>query len=338
MKHFWKKSLALIFTSSIVLSACASTESGTPEKSAGGLKDKKMFTIGVTQIVEHPSLDAAFDGFKDAIAESGLKDNVKYTVQNAQGDASSNTTIAKNLVSFNVDLIFANSTPSAQAALSSTKLIPIVFTSVTDPVGAELVKSMDQPGNNITGTVDSHPDAIPKTLKFMKEQLNVKNVGLIYNAGEQNSRAQVDNVKKIMDEIGGMKAVEASVATSADVKQAAESLVGKIDAYYIVTDNTVVSAFESVVGVANEQHIPLLASEFDSVKRGAFAAYGFEYYDIGHEAGEMAAKILKGEKKPSELPVQLPQNLKLVINKKAAKAMGIELKPEWDDMAEYVEN
>ncbi|RLQ97412.1 ABC transporter substrate-binding protein [Falsibacillus albus] len=335
MKHLWKKSLALILTSSVVLSACGSSETGSSSNSSGSGKDKTTYKIGVTQIVEHPSLDAAFDGFKAALKENGL--NVKYDVQNAQGDSSANTTIAANLVSSNVDMIFANSTPSAQAALSSTKDIPIVFTSVTDPVGAELVKSMDQPGGNITGTVDSHPDAIPDTLKFMKDQLNVKNVGLIYNAGEQNSRAQVDSVKKIMADIGGLKAVEASVATSADVKQAAESLVGKIDAFYIVSDNTVVSAFESVVSVADEQHIPLLASEFDSVKRGAFAAYGFDYFDIGHEAGEMAAKILKGEKKPSELPVQLPQNLKLEINKKAAKDMGIELKPEWDDMAEYIE-
>jgi putative ABC transport system substrate-binding protein len=235
-----------------------------------------------------------------------------------------------------VDLIFANSTPSALSALNATKDIPIVFTSVTDPVGAQLVKSMETPDGNITGTTDTHPDAIPNMVKFIDEQFDAGTVGVIYNSGEQNSEVQIEKVKEALSSTD-MKLAEATVSNSSEVKQAAESLVGKADVIYIITDNTVVSALESVIQVSNDNDIPLFVGELDSVKRGGFAAYGFDYEDIGYEAGEMAAQILKEGKKPSELPVQYPQNLKLVINKKAAEEMGIELKDEWNDLAEFVE-
>ncbi|BBW97280.1 ABC transporter substrate-binding protein [Geobacillus sp. FSL W8-0032] len=300
----------------------------------GGGQKEKTYKIGVTQIVEHPSLDAARKGFQQALKDKGL--SVKYDVQIAQGDQSTNQTIANNFVSDGVDLIFANSTPSAQAALNATKDIPIVFTSVSDPVGAQLVQSMEQPGGNVTGTTDTHPDAIPKTVQFIDKYVQGHRVGMVYNAGEQNSVAQVEQVKKAMEGTD-LQIVPASVSTSAEVKQAAESLVGKVDCFYIITDNTVVSALESVIQVANEHDIPLFVGELDSVKRGGFAAYGFDYYDIGYEAGEMAAQILQDGKKPSELPVQYPKKLKLVINKKAAQEMGIKLNPEWDSIAEYIE-
>ncbi|KQL33618.1 ABC transporter substrate-binding protein [Psychrobacillus sp. FJAT-21963] len=318
MKNGWKKMLAVIFSSTLILAACS--DGGEKEASS------KKYKIGVTQIVEHPSLNAAFDGFKKALEDAGI--NAEYEVQNAQGDNSSNTTIATNLVSANVDLIFANSTPSAQAVASATSEIPIVFTSVTDAVGAELVDSMEKPGGNVTGTIDAHPDAITNTMKFLKDELGAKNVGMVFNSGEQNSRAQVDAVKEMLKDMN-MSVVEASVATSADVKQATESLIGKVDSMYIITDNTVVSALESVISVANENKIPMMVGEFDSVKRGGLAAYGFEYFDIGYEAGQMAVKILKGESKPADLPVQIPQKLKLIMNKDTASTLGLDVKDEW---------
>ena len=214
------------------------------------------------------------------------------------------------LVSSGVDLIFANSTPSAQAVAGATKDIPIVFTSVTDAVSAELVESMESPGGNVTGTIDTHPDAIPNTMKFLKEELGAKNVGMVFNAGEQNSRAQVDAVKEHVEDMD-MNVVEASVSTSAEVKQATESLIGKVDAFYIITDNTVVSALESVISVANDNKIPMMVGEFDSVKRGGLGAYGFEYYDIGYEAGQMAVKILKGESKPADITSSISTKLKI---------------------------
>lgn len=306
-----------MFSATLILTACG----------GGGKKaSSKTYKIGVTQIVEHPSLNAAYDGFKKALEDAGIK--AEYDVQIAQGDNSANTTIATNLVSEKVDLIFANSTPSAQAAASATTEIPIVFTSVTDAVGAELVKSMESPGGNVTGTIDAHPDAISDTMKFLKDELGAKKVGMVFNSGEQNSRAQVDAVKEILKGMD-MTVVEATVATSAEVKQATESLIGKVDSMYIITDNTVVSALESVISVANDNKIPMMVGEFDSVKRGGLAAYGFEYYDIGYEAGQMAVKILKGESKPADLPVQIPQKLKLIMNKDTATILGLDIKDEW---------
>ena len=319
----------LCSASFLLLSGC-----GAKETSKSDGNKEKTYQIGVTQFVEHPSLDAALDGFKQALKDKKL--SVSYDVQNAQGDMNNNQTIANNFVSDQVDLIFANSTPSAQAALNATKDIPIVFTSVTDPVGAQLVQSMEKPGGNVTGTTDTHPDAIPKTVQFIDKYVKGNRVGTIYNSGEQNSVAQVESVKKAMKGTD-LKIVPVSVSTSAEVKQAAESLVGKVDCIYIITDNTVVSALESVIKVASDHDIPLFVGELDSVKRGGFAAYGFDYYDIGYEAGEMAAQILKDGKKPSDLPVQYPKKLKLLINKKAAKDMGIKLNPEWDSIAEYIE-
>lgn len=328
-----KKSLVLILTSMLlgmlVLSGCGSdTSSG----------DGKQYVIGVTQIVEHPSLDAAFEGFKKALAEEGFEEgkNVKFDIQIAQGDPTNSQTIAKNFVGDGVDLIFANSTPSAQHALNATKKIPIVFTSVTDPVGAELVKSFEEPGENITGTTDTHPEAISKTLSFITDEMKAKNIGVIYNSGEQNSVVQVEEVKKLAEK-NGAKLVEASVSTSADVKQAAESMVGRVDAIYIPTDNTVVSALESVISVANDKDIPLFVGELDSLKKGAVAASGFSYEDLGYETGLMAAKILKGDKKPSEINVEYPKNFKLMINKEAAEEQGVEVQEAWSDLGEFYE-
>jgi putative tryptophan/tyrosine transport system substrate-binding protein len=324
MKNNWKMMLVALFSVVLILSACGEGEKTEEGEKTGA--DSKKYKIGVTQFVEHPSLNAAFDGFKKALEDAGLE--VEYDEQNAQGDMSNNTTIATNLVNSNVDLIFANSTPSAQAVAGATKDIPIVFTSVTDAVGAELIESMENPGGNVTGTIDLHPDAIPNTMEFLKEELGAKNIGMVFNAGEQNSRAQVDSVKEMLEEMD-MKVVEASVSTSAEVKQATESLVGQVDAFYIITDNTVVSALESVISVANDNEIPMMVAEFDSVKRGGLGAFGFEYYDIGYEAGEMAVKILKDGTKPADIPAQYPQNLLFVVNKDAADKMGVSIKDEW---------
>ena len=168
---------------------------------------------------------------------------------------------------------------------------------------------------------------MPKTIAFLKE-LGVKNVGMVYNAGEQNSVAQITTAKELA-KAEGITIVEASASTSAEVKQAAESLLGKIDAFYIITDNTVVTALESVIDVANSKKLPLIVGELDSVERGGLAAYGFDYYDIGYEAGQMAAQILLEGKSPSEIPAAFPANLKLLINKAAAENLGLEIKPEW---------
>ncbi|TXC89683.1 ABC transporter substrate-binding protein [Metabacillus litoralis] len=336
MNKGWKIGSGLMLASFLALAGCGSSESSSESNNegSGSAEGAKTYTIGVNQIVEHPSLDAALEGFKAALEEKGLE--VEYDVQIAQGDQNNSQTIANNFVGDKVDLIFANSTPSAQSALNATTDIPIIFTSVTDPIGGGLVTSFEEPGANITGTTDTHPDAIPNTVKFIDENIDGNKVGMIYNSGEQNSVAQIELVKKAMEGTD-LEVVEASVSTSAEVKQATESLIGKVDSLYVITDNTVVSALESVIGVASDSDIPLFVGELDSVERGGFAAYGFDYYDIGFEAGEMAVSILDGEKTASEIPVQYPQKLKLQINAKAAEDMGIEIKEEWKEEAEILE-
>ncbi|MGP1907020.1 ABC transporter substrate-binding protein [Metabacillus sp. JX24] len=318
----WKNiGMGIALSSMMIAAGCGSKETA-------GNSGEKTYQVGVTQIVEHPSLDAALKGFQKALKDEGLK--VDYDVQIAGGDQNNNQTIASNFVGDGVDLIFANSTPSALSALNATKDIPIVFTSVTDPIGAGLVESFEKPGANITGTTDTHPDAIPNTVKFIDENVDGNKIGMIYNSGEQNSAAQIDLVKKAAKGTD-LEIVEASVSTSAEVKQAAESLVGKVDSFYIITDNTVVSALESVISVAGDEDLPLFVGELDSVARGGFAAYGFDYGDIGYEAGLKAADILKGEKEAGEIPVDYPQKLKLQVSKKAAEAMNVDIKEDWKD-------
>jgi putative ABC transport system substrate-binding protein len=325
------RAVSFVLAGMLMLAGCGSKDTvGSTKKDSAD----KVYKIGISQFAVHPSLDAATEGFKKALQDKGVK--VKYDEQNAQTKMDDAQSIAQKFVGDKVDLIFANATPSATTALNQTKEIPIVFTSVTDPVGAGLVKAFDKPGKNITGTTDNHPDATKKTIDFITNEVKAKKIGVIYNSGEQNSEVQVKQVKDLVEK-NGAKLVEVSVSTSAEVKQAAESLVGRVDAIYIPTDNTVVSALESVISVANSKKIPLFVGELDSMKRGAVAASGFNYFDIGYQSGVMAADILTGKKKPSEIPVELPKTLKLVINTKAAEAQGLKVNEDWKKLGEFFE-
>ncbi|MFD2761181.1 ABC transporter substrate-binding protein [Lentibacillus juripiscarius] len=334
-----KKGLLLVIAliTFMVMTACGGSKNnesdGSSSSDADAADGEKTYQIGATQIVEHPSLDAAYQGFQDALEDADL--NVEYDLQSAQGDQNNVTPIANNFVADQVDLIFANSTPSALGAVQAADDIPIVFTSVTDAVEAGLVESMDQPGDNITGVVDLHPDAIKKTVQFIADNFEEANVGLVYNAGEQNSVTQIEAVKNAADGTD-LSFAERTVANSAEVQQAAQSLVGKADVFYIITDNTVVSALDSVVGVANEQDIPMIVGEPDSLEKGGFATFGIDYESIGYRTGEMAAEILKGNKKPSEIAVEHPQEIQLFINKQAAEEQGVEWNDEWDENAEIL--
>jgi len=299
---------------------------------------EEMVKIGATQIVEHPSLDAAYEGFKAGLADNGFVEGeqVEYDLQSAQGDQNNTSTIANNFVADNVDLIFANSTPSAQGALQATDDIPIFFTSVTDAVGAGLIEALDQPGDNITGVLDLHPDSIDMTVGFIEDYFPDTTVGLIYNSGEQNSVAQIEAVEAAIDGTN-LEAATRSVSTSAEVQQAAESLIGEADVFFIITDNTVVSALETVVSTANEYDIPLIVGEPDSLERGGFATFGIDYYSIGYRTGEMAAEVLSGEKTTADIPSEYPADMQLFINQDAADAQSIEWHEDWDDLAELFE-
>jgi len=302
--------------------------SAKPAESASAKPDSgKKYKIGISQIVEHPSLDATRQGFLAALKDAGLveKENLEVDVQIAQGDMNTNTTIAQKFAGDKKDLVLGIATPSAQALAQTVKEAPVLFTAVTDPLGAKLVASLEKPGGNITGVMDTHPDEITKLMDFIATQYpNVKTVGAVANEGEQNSQIAVKRAEEALAK-HGIKLVRAAAANSSEVKQAAESLVGKVDAIYVNKDNTVVAAFESVVQVADKNKIPLFAGDIDSVKRGAFATFGYEYYDIGYTTGKMAAEILKNGKKPADIPVAFPEKLDLYLSLKAAKNQGLEV-------------
>lgn len=327
----------LILMSIIVLvTACSNDDaSGSDDNEKSGSDEGETYTIGATQITEHPSLDEAYDGFQEAFTDAGL--DVDYDFKSAQNDQNNVKPISDGFVSDNVDLIFANSTPSAIGALQATDDIPIVFTSVTDAVDAELVPSMDEPGENITGVVDLHPDAIDETVSFMDDNFPDATVGMVYNAGEQNSVKQIESVKEVAEDTG-LQIAERTVANSSEVQQAATSLAEEADLFYIITDNTVVSALDSVAGIAEDQEIPLFVGEPDSLEQGGFATFGIDYHTIGYRSGEIAADILTGEEDIRDIPVEYPPEIELFINKDAAEKQGVEWNEEWDDTAQIVED
>ncbi len=285
----------------------------------------RVFRIGISQIVEHPALDATRKGFLDDLKEHGYAEGITLSVdyKNAQNNRAVSGQIARKFVGDKVDLILTISTPSSLDVAAATKDIPILFSAVTDPLVAGLVKSMTKPGGNLSGTTDR--SLVSKQLDLIREVLpNAKKLGTIYNAGEVNSVASVKEIKAEAEK-RGMTVVEASAASSSAVKMAAESLVGKVDVIHIPTDNTVVLALESVVKVCQDNKIPLFAADTDSVARGAIAALAVDYYQLGRQTGAMARKVLEGKVKISELPVEFQEELLLHINPKQAQLMGVQL-------------
>ena len=282
------------------------------------------YTISVNQFVEHPALDAVLQGFKDHFAQQGVE--VKYNVHNAQANMGTATQIANQMIGEKPDLFMAIATPSAQAVAQAISKAPadmqrpFLFTAVTDPVAAGLVKDIAKPGGMITGVSDLLP--LAEHIKMVRTYLpNMKRLGLLYNAGEANSKANVAGIAELGKEMG-FTVVEATAAKTADVFQAAKSLVGRVDAVFIPTDNTIVSALESVIKVGVENKLPIFAADVDSVGRGAIAAMGFDYYKHGSQTGAMALRILKGEK-PANIAVEFQQDLQLHLNSKYAKMMGV---------------
>jgi len=283
------------------------------------------YTIGITAIITHPALDANRQGFIDQMVEEGFikRRNVKYIISNPEGDMTLAATIAQQFVSQNVDLILAIATPTAQACVSATEGtdIPVVFGSVTDPVAADLVDSWAEPGGNVTGISD-WADVATQVQLIMDIVPTVKKLGVIYNAGEVNSVVQVDELKKAKSALGITEIVEATAASTTDVLAAAQSLVGRVDAIWVPTDNTVVAAFEAVVGVCEDNQIPLFAADTATVVRGAIGTPGLDYYQLGLECGEVAARILFGEN-PADIPIKRVDMTDLYLNPSAAERMGV---------------
>lgn len=324
----------------LILTGCASSKPATDSKPAEQPAEKpaaeaKTFKIGISQFVEHPALDAARKGFIDGMKELGYEEgkNVEYLVENAQADSATCQTIANKFKQDKVDLILAIATPNAQAAANVVKDIPIVITAVTDPVSAGLAESLEKPGKNITGTTDMNP--VEEQVALVKKILpDAKKLGVLYNAGEVNSVVQVDIVKQAAQKLG-LELVEATASNASEVNQAAASLAGKVDAVYVPTDNTVASAISSVVKVTNRAKIPLIGSERGQVDQGGIATLGIDYYLLGKQTAEAADKILKGGN-PADIPITGSRDLKLIINKKAADAIGLEIPKELLSSADEV--
>jgi len=302
-----------------VIAGCGSSSSSSSGSPSAGASTTKAYKIGITQIVTHPALDAAIQGFKDALTEKGFT-NVTYDMQNAQGDMATASSIAQKFASEPLDLILGVATPTTQAVVKAVTTTPIVFTAVTDPVGAGLVTDPKAPTANVTGVSDLQPVApILQLVKQLKP--NAKSVGIVYNAGESNSVFIVKQVEAAAAPLG-LTVVKATASTSSEVQAAAQSLVGRADAITVIGDNTAVTALESIVKVADQSKIPLVVGDTDSVKRGAAAGYGFDYKDLGRQAGYQAALILTGTP-ISSIPVEYAKNLQLSINEKAAAAQGV---------------
>ncbi|WP_452303570.1 ABC transporter substrate-binding protein [Microbaculum marinum] len=280
--------------------------------------------VKLSYIVDHPAIEATKNGILAVLEKAGYVpgETMDLEVQSAQGSMPTQVQINTKFVGDDPDLIIAISTPSAQTAMSATSEIPVVFAAVTDPLSAGLVDSYGAPGRNLTGSSDMTP--IDKHLALVKRIVpDARTIGVIYNGGEANSVAQVDVVKEEAEK-AGLAVVEATAAQSSGVLDAARSLVGKVDAIYIPTDSTVVSGIEAVVRVGGDADIPVIAADTGSVERGAIAALGFDYADIGAAAGESAVAILKGAD-PAALPVRFVDKLELYLNPGSAKDMGVEL-------------
>ncbi|HMT64874.1 MAG TPA: ABC transporter substrate-binding protein [Ottowia sp.] len=281
-------------------------------------------SVAVTAIVEHPALDSVRDGVQTALKAAGFEvgKNLKWQYQSAQGNTGTAAQIARKFIGDKPDAIVAIATPSAQAVVAATKSVPVVFSAVTDPVAAKLVPSWEASKGNVTGVSDLL--ALDKQIDLIKQVVpNAKRVGMVYNPGEANSVVVVKQLQELLPK-QGMTLVEASAPRSVDVSSAARSLVGKVDVIYTNTDNNVVSAYEALVKVGQDAKLPLVASDTDSVKRGAIAALGINYRDLGEQTGRMVARILKGEK-PGDIKPETSTKLELFVNPTAAEKQGVKL-------------
>ena len=315
VKSFQFSKLLSVGLLCIGLFACTGDKSPADKaQNASASADAKK--IAITAIVEHPSLDAVRKGALEALADEGFKEGQNLTInfQSAQGNMATTAQIAKQFVAENPDVIIAIATPSAQAIVSNTNTIPVVFSAITDPIEAKLVPKLDGSGTNVTGASDALP--LEPQLELIKETIpSVKNIG------EVNSTVILKLLKEKATAMG-LNIIEAPAQKSGDIAMAAHSLVGKVDVIYTSTDNNVINAYEALAKVAKEAKIPLISSDPSVVERGAAVVLGVNYHQLGAETGKITAKILKGEK-PGQIPVYHAKELDLMVSKKSASEQGI---------------
>ncbi|WP_019851397.1 ABC transporter substrate-binding protein [Desulfitobacterium sp. PCE1] len=316
MKKKFAGILSGVLALSLLLTGCGSKAAGQGNTDGGKTR------VGIVQIVEHPSLNTIRESTIAELAAQGFKhdENIIIDYKNAQGDQTNLKTIAQKFVENNYDLIIAIATPSAQAVVSESKEIPIVFSAATDPLGSGLVTNMERPGGNVTGTSDR---VSPEKIMGLAEQITpgIKTVGALYSTSETNSVSVIKDLKDYAVS-KNIQVIEATVTNSSEVLQAVNSLTGKVDAIFIPIDNTVASAMPAVAQAANKAQVPVYVGADSLVKDGGLATYGINYTVLGQETGKMAAEILNG-KNPGDIPVKSMTDMDIYLNQKTADAIGI---------------
>ena len=321
-----KKLLILISVLTLMILSCGNSGSGSKSSDGAGTGSKK-YRIGITQIASHPALDSAREGFKDAFKEAGI--DADFDEKNANGETANANLIANNFVSSKEDLIFAIATNAAQPASQATNEIPVVFSAITDPQSAGILK------DNVTGVSD-RMDVKQQIELLLKLNPNIKNLGVIYNSSEQNSKIQVEDLKKAAKELG-INVVEKSIVQANEIPQAADSLVREADAVYLPTDNLVASVVSLITEKATTAKKIVFGAEAAHVKGGALITQGVSYYEIGKEAGKMAIDILKNGKKPNEIKFKTMPLNEIVVNAKTLAALGISLPEDVKSKAKLVQ-
>jgi len=305
---------------------------------AGLVQAQDVRTVAITQIVEHPALEAVYQGVKDELAAQGFKEgeNLKGMHKSAQGNSAIASQIARKFVGDSPDVIVAIATPSAQTVAAAARNVPVIFSAVTDPVGAKLVPALEASGTNISGVSDMLP--IDKHLDMLLRVMpDAKRIGTVYNPGEANAVSLVNLLEERLA-ARDLELVKAAATKTSEVLGASRSLVGEVDAIYLTTDNTVISAVEAVISVGERASIPVFAADTATVSRGAVAALGFNYYNHGRQTGAMVARVLNGNK-PGDMPVETMDTLDLFVNPAAPERMGITLSDDLSqDAKEVVKN
>lgn len=315
-----KKRLSILLMLAAALTASALT-------ACGAAPETGSLTIGISQFAEHGSLDNCREGFLEGLAEAGFVEgeNLTVLVDNAQADMGTASTIADDYVSQNVDLICAIATPSAMSAYNSCMKtdIPVIYTAVSDPVAAGLATEDGKSVGNITGTSDALP--VTSQLEMIRSILpQAKTIGILYTTSETNSESTVAEYKKYAADYG-FEIVDSGINTIADIPMAAADLASRVDCMTNLTDNTVVSALQTVLDAARKEGIPVFGSEVEQVRSGCVASMGLDYVALGKQTGAMAAKVLKGEAKASDLNYEVISEASLYVNTAAADAVGLTL-------------
>jgi putative tryptophan/tyrosine transport system substrate-binding protein len=328
MKKFISVLLIMVVTASLFVGCGTKENTQTSEgQNTTDQAAKDQITIGIGQFAEHGSLDNCKNGFLEGLKQEGFVegDNLKVLFDNAQADGGTATQIAKNFVANKVNLIAAIATPMAQSSFSATKDtdIPVIFTAVTDPIAAELANSDGTPNGNTTGTSDKLP--VEKQLEMIRAILpNAKKIGIMYSTSEVNSVSAIEEYKAAAGNYG-FEIVESGISTTADIPLAADNLLEKVDCINNLTDNTVVSSLPIILDKAAKKNIPVFGSEVEQVKIGCLATVGLDYFDLGVQTGKMAAKVLKGEKKASEMNFEVVAEASFYGNAAVANNLGITL-------------